>query len=114
MSGPTNYQTQELVKKLSGSSSSFWKRIKKDLLKPTRQRRVVNLYKIEKAAKDGETIVVPGKVLSIGNVEKKLTVAALMFSSEAKRKIEGANGKIMTLSELFAKNPDGKNVRILG
>jgi len=86
----------------------------KDIKKPSRQRRTVNIYKINKSARDGETIVVPGKVLSVGDLSKKVDVAALTFSAEAKRKIEDANGKVMSITELLQNNPEGKKVRILG
>ena len=114
--GPTNYQVQELLRELETKAleSRFWKRIIKDLTKPTRQRRTVNVYKIDKFAKEGDTVIIPGKVLSVGSLSKKVEVAALSFSEEARGKIEKANGKIMTIKELFQSNPEGKNVRILG
>ena len=114
--GPSNYQVQLLLAELApkARASKFWQRILADLNKPTRQRRVVNLYKIDKVAKDGETVVVPGKVLSVGNLSKKVDVAAMYFSEQAKQKIEAAQGKIYSIKELLEKNPEGKNVRILG
>jgi|SRR3989338_2157664 len=114
--GPTNYQLQNLLKELEPKavSSRFWKRIVTDLKKPSRQRRTVNVYKINKVASDGDTIIVPGKVLSVGDLTKKVNVAAVTFSTEAAKKIIDARGKIMTIEELLKQNPDGKKVRILG
>ena len=114
--GPSNYQVQLLLAELEpkAKASKFWKRILLDLNKPTRQRRVVNLYKIDKAARNGEMIVVPGKVLSEGTISKQVEVAAMSFSEQAKQKIEAAQGKVYSIKELLQKNPDGKNVRILG
>ena len=114
--GPTNYQIQKLLEDLEGKAreSNFWRRIVKDLKKSSRQRRKVNIYKINKAARDGETIVVPGKVLSVGELSKKVDVAALTFSAEARKKIEESKGKVMSLTELLKNNPEGKKVRILG
>ena len=114
--GPTNYQLQQLVKELETKAvgSRFWKRVLQDLMKPARQRRTVNVYKIDKYAREGETVLVPGKVLSVGDIGKKVDVAAMNFSDEARRKIENANGKVLTIKELLQQNPDGKKVRILG
>ncbi len=114
--GPTNYQLTVLIEELKNLArkSAFWKRVLHDIQKPTRQRRIVNLYKIDKFAKDGETIIVPGKVLSVGNLSKKVTVAAMNFSGDAKEKITSAQGKIMTIEELCKANPEGKKVKILG
>lgn len=114
--GPTNHQLQLLLKELETKArvSPFWKRIMHDLQKPTRQRRIVNVYKIEKFAREGETVVVPGKVLSMGDLNKKVTVAALTFSEEASRKIHEAKGTVLSIQELLQKNPEAKKVRILG
>ncbi len=114
--GPTNYQLQQLLSELESKAheSKFWKRIMFDLKKPTRQRRVVNVYKIDQFANEGETVIVPGKVLSMGNMTKKVEVAALTFSEEARRKIEEAKGKALSIKELLQQNPEGKKVRIIG
>lgn len=114
--GPTNYQLQQLLAELDGKAlqSNFWRRIIKDLKKSSRQRRIVNLYKIDKFARNGETIVVPGKVLSVGEISKKIDIAAMFFSSGAIKKINAANGKALSIKELLEKNPQGKKVRILG
>jgi len=114
--GPTNYQLRKLIEEIEpiAYQSRFWKRILNDLKKSTRQKRVVNVYKIDKYARDGETIIVPGKVLSVGIINKKVDVAALDFSEEAKRKISEAKGKVLSIKELFQQNPEGKKVRIMG
>ncbi len=114
--GPSNYQVQALLQELQPKvrQSRFWRRIAEDIAKPSRQRREVNIYKIDNYTQDGETVVVPGKVLSMGEISKKVTVAALNFSRQAKEKIIQAKGKPITIHELLQQNPEGKNVRILG
>jgi len=114
--GPTNYQLVQLLSALEAKAraSNFWRRVADDLKKPTRQRREVNVYKINQQAQKGETILVPGKVLSVGTLDKKVDVAAWNFSEGARKKIQEAKGKTLTISELLKLNPEGKNVRILG
>ena len=99
--GPMNYQLQQLLSELDSKvqDSKFWKRVVKDLNKPARQRRTVNVYKIEKFAREGETVLVPGNVLSVGEITKKVDVAAVKFSKEAVRKITDANGKILSIQD---------------
>ncbi len=115
--GPTNYQLKlliaELEKKAADSKVRLWRRLANDLKKPSRQRRIVNIYKIDRYAKEGETIVVPGKVLNVGELTKKVDVAAFCFSEAALEKIEKV-GKVMSIKELMETNPEGKKVRILG
>ncbi|MBN1175125.1 50S ribosomal protein L18e [Candidatus Woesearchaeota archaeon] len=103
------------LKKLSIEKKvALWKQIAVELEKPTRSQREVNLYKIEDVAKDGEIIIVPGKVLSNGVVQKPIKVAALNFSSGARDKIISAKGEVLSIQELMKQNPEGKKVRIMG
>ena len=72
-----------------------------------------NLYKIDKHTRENEIALVPGKVLSIGNLNKKIKVAAFQFSDQAKEKIN-LIGKAITIKELIQENPKGNKVRIIG
>ena len=113
----TNIHLQALIQQLKKLSIEqkvkIWKRLATDLERPTRIRRKINVYKIDKYAKEGETIVVPGKVLGTGDLTKKVNVAAFTFSESAVKKIS-ENGKAMSIFDLISKNPKGSKVRILG
>jgi large subunit ribosomal protein L18e len=116
-SGQKNEQLMELLQLLKKTAiendAAIWKRVASDLEGPTRRRRVVNVYKLDKYTKDNETVVVPGKVLGTGELNKKLTVAAYTFSGQALEKIN-AKGKALSIKELVEKNPKGSKVRIMG
>ncbi|MBW3004073.1 50S ribosomal protein L18e [Candidatus Woesearchaeota archaeon] len=114
MRGPTNLELKNLILDLKKKESKLWKRIVKDLQKPSRIRRKVNIYKINKYTRPDETALVPGKVLSLGNIDKKITIAALSFSDAAVKKITAAGAKPITINQLFRQNPEGKKVRIIG
>ncbi|MEM4259932.1 MAG: 50S ribosomal protein L18e [Candidatus Woesearchaeota archaeon] len=102
------------MKKLSiERKGNFWKKIALELERPSKNRRVVNIARINKYANDNEIVVVPGKVLSSGELDKKITVCAYQFSEEALKKIN-INGKALTLRELIKSNPKGANIRIIG
>ena len=101
---------QEIKENASKQESGFWKRIGKELEKSRRNRREVNIERLEKHTKDKETIIVPGKVLGDGEINHDIAVAALQFSEKAKEKIK----KTMTIKELLKENPKGKGVRIIG
>ena len=68
-----------LYKHSNEKKSAFWRRIADDLLKPTRQRRLVNIFKLNLNSKDGETIIVTGKVLGTGDLNHKVNVFAFYF-----------------------------------
>lgn len=116
--GPTNPQLAGLITFLRKHSSEhktgMWGRIADDLEKPTRQRRIVNLYSIDKNAKDNENIIVPGKVLGTGTISRKVNIAAWAFSGSAVEKITGAKGSCMSIIDMVKKDPKGQKIRILG
>ncbi|MFT4261119.1 MAG: 50S ribosomal protein L18e [Candidatus Woesearchaeota archaeon] len=112
-----NMELEALIADLKKASIdnkvNVWKRIAEDLEKPTRKRRIVNVYKLSKYSKENDVIVVPGKVLGMGELDHKVQVAAFVFSDEALKKIN-SKGKALTIQELVKTNPKGKNVKILG
>ena len=116
--GPTNPELQRLIAELKKASISqkagLWKRIAVDLEKPTRERRVVNVSRIDSYANKNELIVVPGKVLGTGEISKSVIVAAWQFSKQAKDKIMKAKGDCMSIEELIAKKPKLSEIRIIG
>jgi large subunit ribosomal protein L18e len=115
--GTTNPKLMELIKELKKKSfeqgANIWKRIAEDLERSTRQRRIVNLYKINKYTKENETVIVPGKVLAVGDLDHNVIIAAFNFSDAALEKIN-KKGKAITINELIQEDPKGKRIRIMG
>ncbi|MFA6887964.1 MAG: 50S ribosomal protein L18e [Candidatus Woesearchaeota archaeon] len=113
-----NPELQHLIEKLRHTSAKegvrIWKSIAITLAASTRKRPVVNISKINRYAQENEIIVIPGKVLASGDLDKAVQVAAYQYSADARAKIEQSKGKALTLLELIEKNPKGKDVRILG
>ncbi|MCX8197137.1 MAG: 50S ribosomal protein L18e [Candidatus Micrarchaeota archaeon] len=89
--------------------SKFWKRVIELLSSPARNKKGVNISKIAKYAKEKQVVVVPDKVLGAGTLSSKLTVAAVSFSAAARKAIQDAGGKIVSIAEAAAKNPSGKD-----
>lgn len=104
---------EELINFLKKQKKPIWKKTAKYLSLPRRKRVEVNLSKIEKYAKPESTVLVPGKVLGMGKLTKKLTIAAFSFSKSAKKLIEESNSTILTIKDLVEKNPDGRSVLFL-
>ena len=113
----TNIQLVKLIEALKKQASvegvDLWSRIATDLEKSTRKRPIVNLYKINKCTKQEETIIIPGKVLSMGELDHRVNIAAFNFSGNAAAKIIKARGKILSIYELLKTNPKAKDVRII-
>ncbi len=115
--GPTNYVWRKTIRYLRKvarvNKAKVWRYVAELLERPRRRRVIVNISKIARYAKPGETIVVPGKVLGAGTIDKPVTVAAMAFSRSALEKIKAAGGQAMHILELVEKNPRGSGVRIL-
>jgi large subunit ribosomal protein L18e len=105
---------QDLKKKSWENEAPIWRDIAKRLEKPTKQRIVVNLSRIDRYANEGDTVLVPGKLLAAGSITKKVKVAAYNFSAAAVEKIVAAGGECVSIESLAENNPQGTKVKILG
>jgi len=96
------------------NKANIWRAVAEYLSKPRRIRRAVNVSRINRYTKEGDEVVVPGKVLGAGLITHPVKVAALAFSDQARQKIIKAKGKCLSIPELIKLNPKGSNVKIIG
>ncbi|MDH7593104.1 MAG: 50S ribosomal protein L18e [Methanomicrobiales archaeon] len=117
VSKKTNPRLTNLIDSLKKAArenqANIWSDIASKLEAPSRNRAEVNLSKISRYAIDGETILVPGKVLGSGLIDQPVRVAAFNFSRSATMKIREAKGTCMSIEELLRANPEGSRIRIL-
>ena len=105
--GPTKRSTYELAvgleKQGKKSKKAIWRVLSDDLLKQRRGKGQINIWQLNKLAKKfkGKMLVTSSKVLSFGEAEEKINIAATEFSASAKEKIEKAGGKAMSLKWLM-------------
>jgi len=90
-----------------------WVKIAEILSGPRKNRINLNLEELNKKIKDEKIIVIPGKVLSQGELDKKIKVVALDFSEKAEEKIKKLGSEISTILEEIKKNPEAKGVKII-
>ena len=109
---PTNSVLLETIEMLEEQDAAIWNQVAENLGKVNRKRAEVNVSDIDRVAEDGETVVVPGKVLGTGRLETEVDVAAFQASNGAKRKIS-ENGDFMFIRDLVEDNPEGTEVRIV-
>jgi len=116
--GPTNVHLRRLIhylrKKARENKAPAWRRVAELLERPSRIRPEVNLSKVNRYTKEGDAVVIPGKVLGSGVLTHKVVVAAFAFTKKAKEKIEAAGGEALTIPQLVERNPKGSGVKILG
>ena len=76
--------------------------VAKELAKPKRRWSAINLKELSHV--DGD-LVIPGKVLSAGELNTKKRIVAWSFSEKARLKIKEAKGEAILISEEMKKNP---------
>jgi large subunit ribosomal protein L18e len=107
-------RSTELIETIIASKKNDgWKEVAAILSGPRKNKMDINLGEISKTGKDGETVVIPGKVLSQGELDKKIKFVALAFSEKAREKIIDAKGSAETILNEIKKNPSAKGIRIL-
>lgn len=104
---------RDLTKLSNTTGVLVYKAVAERLSAPASQRVEINLSHIDKHCKDGETIIVPGKVLGDGILAKKLTIVGFAASATAIAKIEKAGSKFVKIKDFLAKKSDTK-LRIIG
>ena len=98
---------------IATKKNSKWNEVASILSSPRRRKISLNLDEINKSAKAGDNILIPGKVLSEGEIEKKIRVIAFNFSEKAKEKLLRAKCEVSTILEEIKRNPEAKGFRIL-
>ena len=114
----TNPQLAALVlalrKRSRETKTPLYRRLAEDLCRSRRSQRRVNISKIARHTSEGSIVAVPGKVLSSGMLNHKLTIGAFKFSDRARIKIEKAGGRCISLDTLAKENPGGTKIILLG
>jgi large subunit ribosomal protein L18e len=112
--GPTNENLRSLINNLKKEKMGFWRAIAKNLEKPRRIRRTVNLSRINRNTKKGDKVIIPGKILGSGELSHDLTIIALEFSEAAKLKIKKSGSDLISIRDFYESKKPVKGVRIIG
>ncbi len=90
-----------------------WIKVADLLSRPRRKRICVNLEDLNEITKSGEGILVPGKILSEGSIDKKIKVVAFNFSEKAKAKLIKEGCEVKSILEEIKSNPEAKGLKII-
>lgn len=115
----TNPHLVDTVRGLKTASreheAPVWRAIAEQLEKPSSVWPSVNVGEIQRVADDeASLIVVPGKVLGAGYLDKDVDVAAWDFTSGAEDKIEDADGRCLTYDDAIEEFSSGEDVQVVG
>ena len=104
----TNPELRETI--LAAKKGTKWLEVANLVSRPKRVSIKVNLDSIEKNSKEGDIIVIPGKVLGKGNLTKKIKVVAFSFSESVDEKLDKAKCEKIRIIDEIKKNPEAKNI----
>lgn len=114
----TNPQLQRVVRELREVSreaeAPIWRDVAERLERSRKNWSEVNLSRLQRYATKGDQIVVPGVLLATGDISTAVTIAAFRASAAARKKIEAAGGRSVSLLELAVQNPKGAGIRLMG
>ena len=111
-------ETVKLIAKLEQATrkteNKIWKDLAERLSKPKRNNIVVNVDKLDKLSKlyKGKTLIVPGKILSVGEFSSSSTIVGVNASEKAVEKIS-STGKYIPLTDFVSEKVDVKNLIII-
>lgn len=94
--------------------TNFWKKVIEEAERPRRNRRAINLYKLNRLTEKGDVVYVLGKVLGTGEIDHPLTISAFSFSKKAYEKLLKSGSVILTTKEFAEKYPTGSDVKTIG
>ena len=116
---------------IAAKKNKAWIKIAEVLSGPRKNRVNLNLKEINKeidalppsrsvgsrsggkGTSEEKIVVIPGKVLSQGEISKKIKIVALNFSEKAKEKLLKSKCEISSIIKEIKKNPRGKEIKIL-
>ena len=107
----TNSELVETI--ILAKKNPEWQRVAGILSGPRRKRLDLNIKDLDTRAVEGKTLIVPGKILSLGEIHKKFKIAALSFSKKAHEKLLNAKCDASTILEEIKKNPKAKDIEVL-
>ena len=98
---------------VAAKKNGRWKKIAEVLSSPRKNRICINVEDINEKFENGQVAIIPGKVLSLGDIDKKIKVVALSFSEKAKQKLKNAGCEAVSILKEIKNNPEAKRVKIL-
>lgn len=112
ITGPSNYYVRKLIRDLWKTKIKIWRKISKKLSRARKDRISPNLFRINKKTKENDIVVIPGKVLGMGELDHTITIACLDCSKSARQKIESSGSNLISIEELLEQNPKGSGVKV--
>ncbi len=90
-----------------------WIKVAQKLSGSTRKYSSMNLSEIDEKTKEGDTIILLGKLLASGDLTKKVRICALSVSKSAEEKIKKNKSEYVSILDEIKQNPKAQGVKII-
>lgn len=90
-----------------------WNKFAKLLSQSTREQSSVNLGEIDAKTSMGDTILVPGRVLAVGEVTKKLRICSFGISKEARENLKKTRSEWIHIADEIKRNPKAEGLKVI-
>lgn len=101
----------EIIKTILLAKKYNYLNLAKKLSSPNSNYTAINLDELNKIKENN--IIVVGKVLGSGNIERKISISALAFSKQAYEKLKKAHCEIKSIKEELSKIKNLQGIKIL-
>jgi large subunit ribosomal protein L18e len=95
------------------SKSPAWFKFAKLFSQSTRKHSAVNLGKIDTQTSMGDTIIVPGRVLGVGEITKKVRICSFGISKEARENLKKTRSEWIHVLDEIKKNPKAEGIKVI-
>ncbi len=103
-----------LEKASQGNDAPIWSRLIKMAKGRALSKTVVNIKKIAQYTSEGDSVLVPGKVLGVGSIPHKITLYSFSISETAAELVIKAGGSVNPVYDAVKNHPTGKGLIMLG
>ncbi len=101
----------EIVKTIELAKKNNHLDLSKKLSAPISQYKKINIDQLDEISE--ENVMVVGKVLGQGEINKKISISALGFSKQAEEKLKKAGCKIKTIKQEIKDNNKLEGIKVL-
>jgi large subunit ribosomal protein L18e len=95
------------------SKNPAWMKYARFLSQSTRKHSSVNLREIDKQTSMGDTVMVPGRVLSIGDMTKKVKICSFGISGQALEKLKKTKSAWCSILDEIKSNPRAEGLKVI-
>jgi large subunit ribosomal protein L18e len=95
------------------SKNPAWFKFAKLFSESTRKHSSVNLGQIDAQTSMGDTIIVPGRVLGVGEITKKVRICSFGISKEARENLKKTRSEWIHVLDEIKKNPKAEGLKVI-